>query len=117
MKVFALLAAATVLAGCAADPRTIKPIPRDYQPLLADDCKTLLEREAATQKDLDRYVALQSNLRISDALGWLIPAWRVSDEDVHNEHVIARLSGELEAVQTARAIRCADSQPLSTPAT
>jgi hypothetical protein len=119
MKSFILLAT-MVLAGCATDPHDIEPISRDYRPLLVNDCATLMEREATTQRDLERYTDLQSNNRVTDALetltgmlsqGW---AWRSRKEDARNERAIARLSGELEAVQTARAIRCAQG-PIPSP--
>jgi hypothetical protein len=106
MKAFTMFAA-MALAGCATDPRDIEPITRDYQPLLVNDCATLMDREANTQRDLDRYRDLQSNNRLADAVYMAIPAWRSRKADAKNERAIARLSGELEAVQTARAIRCA----------
>jgi hypothetical protein len=116
MKSFTLLAA-LVLAGCATNPRDIEPISRDYRPLLINDCATLRDRETTTQTDLNRYREIQSNNRVSHAVdgisdllgGWPWPsAWRNRKADARNEHAIARLSGELEAVQTARAVRCAE---------
>jgi hypothetical protein len=113
MKSFTLLAT-MVLAGCATDPKDIEPVSRSYEPLLVEDCATLMDREATTQRDLDKYSALQSNNRVSDVLEtvtgmlgkeWI--GWRSRKEDARNERTIARLSGELEAVQAARAIRCA----------
>jgi hypothetical protein len=118
MKSFTLLAT-LVLAGCATNPQDIEPLSRDYQPLLVYDCATLIAREATTQKDLDRYTDLQSNNRVTDGLdaltgmlgeGW---SWRSRKADAKNERAIARLSGELEAVQTARAIRCAQEPSAS----
>jgi hypothetical protein len=118
MKSVTLLAT-LVLAGCATDPQNIDPLPRSYEPLLVHDCATLMAREAATQSDLDRYSNLQSNNRVTDALdalttvlgeGW---TWRSRKADAKNERAIARLSGELEAVQTARAIRCAQGPSAS----
>jgi hypothetical protein len=112
MKSFTLLAT-LVLSGCATDPRDIKPVSRSYEPLLVHDCATLMAREASTQRDLDRYTDLQSNNRVTDALdtvtgvlgkGWF---WRSRKADSANERAIARLRGELEAVQAARGIRCA----------
>ena len=114
MKAFTLLVT-MVLAGCATDPRDIEPLSRDYQPLLVNDCATLMAREATTQRDLDRYTDLQSNNRTYDALdavtGMLGEGWfrRSRKSDARNERAIARLSGELEALQTARAIRCAET--------
>ena len=107
------LFATMVLAGCATDPQDIEPISRDYGPLLANDCATLMDHEATTQRELDRYTDLQSNNRTTDALetvsGMLTGhwGWRSRKKDAANERAIARLSGELEAVQAARAIRCA----------
>jgi hypothetical protein len=118
MKSFTLLAT-LMLAGCATDPQNIEPLPRAYEPLLVNDCATLIAREAAIQSDLDRYTDLQSNNRVTDALdalttvlgeGW---SWRSRKADEKNERAIARLSGELEAVQTARAIRCAQGPSAS----
>jgi hypothetical protein len=112
MKSFTLLAA-LVLAGCATDPEDIDPLSRSYEPLLVHDCATLMEREAVTQSNLDRYTELQSNNRVTDAVetlatvfggeGW---SWRSRKKDPANERAIARLRGELEAVQAARAVRC-----------
>jgi len=117
MRFFTLLVT-MVLAGCATNPEDIEPISRDYHPLLVDDCATLIEREAATQRDLDRYTEIQSNNRITDALKAVFVivgdggmAWRSRKQDARNERAIARLRGELEAVQTARAIRCAEGLP------
>jgi hypothetical protein len=113
MKPFTLLAS-LVLAGCATDPRDIEPVSRDYQPLLVNDCPTLMAHEAATQREFDRYSDRQSNNRVTDGLeavtgvlgaGW---SWRSRKKDAANERAIARLRGELEAVETARAIRCAE---------
>src|SRR5687768_12026970 len=67
MKSFTLLAA-LVLAGCATDPEDIDPLSRSYEPLLVHDCATLMEREAVTQSNLDRYTELQSNNRVTDAV-------------------------------------------------
>ncbi len=67
MKAFTLLAT-LALAGCATDPNDIEPMSRDYQPLLVNDCATLMDREATTQRDLDRYRDLQSTNRTTDAL-------------------------------------------------
>ena len=116
MRVFTLLAT-MVFAGCAANPQNIEPISRDYRPLLVNDCATLMDREAATQRDLDRYTELQSSNRLNDALEAVFVmlgkdvAWRTRKQDARNERAIARLRGELEAVQTARAIRCAEGAP------
>ena len=118
MKSFTLLAT-VVLVGCATDPQDIEPVSRSYEPLLVEDCATLTAREATIQSNLDRYTDLQSNNRVTDALdaltsvlgeGW---SWRSRKKDAANERAIARLSGELEAVQTARAMRC--SQGPGTP--
>ena len=113
MKSLTLLAA-MVLAGCATDPQDIEPVSRDYQPLLVNDCATLMAREATLQRDLDRHKDLQSNNRATDAVGAVTGvlgkgwSWRGRKADAANERAIARLSGELEAVQAARAIRCAE---------
>jgi hypothetical protein len=118
MKSFTLLAT-LVLAGCATDPQNIEPLPRSYEPLLVNDCATLMAREAAVQSDLDRYTDLQSNNRMTDALDAVTTvlgeglSWRSRKADAKNERAIARLSGELEAVQTARAIRCAQGPSAS----
>jgi hypothetical protein len=44
--------------------------------------------------------------------GW---TWRSRKKDAANERAITRLSGELEAVKTARAIRCGQAPAASGP--
>lgn len=120
MKSLTLLAT-VMLAGCATDPRDIEPVSRSYEPLLVEDCSTLMAREATIQGNLDRYTDLQSNNRMTDALETLTAVlgegwnWRSRKKDAANERAIARLSGELEAVQTARAIRCGQAPAAGVP--
>ena len=59
------LLATVGLARCATNPQDIEPVSRSYESLLVSDCATLMAREAATQRDLDRYTDLQSNNRVS----------------------------------------------------
>lgn len=118
-KSIALLAT-MLLAGCATDPQNIEPVSRDYRPLLANDCATLMDRETATRRELDRYSDLQTNNRATDVVqtatglffgNW---NWRIPKGDAANERTIARLRGELEAVQIARATRCAEGASAQT---
>ena len=105
-KITGPLIAALALTSCATNPSKIKPTVVDYHPLMFYDCATLDTRIAATDKEVRRYVSSQSNARVGDALLWPVPLSRMTGKNRRNVETIGRLSGELEALKTARTLKC-----------
>lgn len=97
---------ALLLSACATNPAAIQPRQVDYRQYMIYDCPNLTDKVSATDRELRRYVASQSNARVSDAITWPVPLTRIFGKNRRNVETISRLGGELDALKHAQALRC-----------
>ncbi|TGP88936.1 MULTISPECIES: hypothetical protein [unclassified Mesorhizobium] len=105
MKYKAILILSIGLASCATPPNDIKPIAAatTYGGL---SCSELSARALSTNSKLGDLTAIQSRTASNDATGvlWLgLPVGSMGDKNAKQRVAeIARLKGELDAIQKAR---------------
>lgn len=106
MKTIAVAVLALLVTACATNPASISSTPTDYKQFMIFDCANLTDKVAATDKELRRYVSSQGKARVADAITWPVPTSRIFGKNRRNVEAISRLGGELEALRTARTLRC-----------
>lgn len=102
MKKLALaIACATALAACANRPDTIRASYVSHEKYAYLDCQQLASKMGDTRADLDRYSRMQNSKATGDAWGVFLIGVPFSKLSGDHEGDVARLKGEVEAIDTA----------------
>jgi hypothetical protein len=97
-----LLAGVVLLAGCATRPESIRASHVSFEKFTHLDCSQLATKMGDTRAELDKYSKLQdskANMDAATVFLVLIPASKLSGD---HEGDVARLKGEVEAIETAQ---------------
>jgi hypothetical protein len=97
----AVLLAATVLAACANRPDTIRASHVSHEKFASLDCPELASRMAGARSDLAKVSQMQNEKANSDAVGVFLLGIPFSKLSGDHEGEVARLKGEVEAIDTA----------------
>lgn len=102
-KIAIVLSVATLLAaGCATRPESIRASHVSFEKFSHLDCTQLATRMGDTRADLEKFSKLQdgkANMDAATVFLVLIPASKLSGD---HEGDVARLKGEVEAIETAQ---------------
>ncbi|TSA22081.1 MAG: hypothetical protein D4R70_02450 [Betaproteobacteria bacterium] len=96
------LVAVALLAGCATRPESIRASHVSFEKFTHLDCTQLATKMGDSRAELDKYSKLQdskANLDAATVFLVLIPASKLSGD---HEGDVARLKGEVEAIETAQ---------------
>lgn len=106
-----------VLQGCANRPEAIRATHVSHERFLGQDCRALTSKLADSRRDLDRMSKMQDSKANVDAVGVFLIGVPFSKLSGDHEGEIARLKGEIEAIETAQTkSRCfATTQPQTYP--
>lgn len=115
MKTILTLAMATLLAGCANRPETIHASFVSHERFMDMSCIQLTNKMSSTRAELGRFSTMQDSKANTDAFGVFffgIPFSKLSGD---HEGDVARLKGEVEALETAQIkTRCGDGGAVRT---
>jgi len=109
---------AALLVGCANRPETIRASFVSHERFMALTCLQLVNRMAAARADLDKFSRMQDGKATGDAWGVFLIGVPLSKLSGDHEGDVARLKGEVEAIETAQIkVRCMDggSGPSAAP--
>lgn len=101
-NVISLIALLLLSTGCANRPESIRASHVSHEKYTHLDCMQLATKMGDTRADLDKYSKLQDSKANGDAVGvflLLIPISKLSGD---HEGDVARLKGEVEAIETAQ---------------
>jgi hypothetical protein len=90
------------LAGCANRPDTIRASYVSHEKYADLDCQRLSARLSDTRLELARYSKMQDSKANSDAVGVFLLGVPFSKLSGDHEGDVARLKGEIEAIDTAQ---------------
>lgn len=96
------MVAVALLAGCATRPESIRASHVSFEKFTHLDCTQLATKMGDSRAELDKYSKLQdskANLDAATVFLVLIPASKLSGD---HEGDVARLKGEVEAIETAQ---------------
>lgn len=103
MKNSLLIVALTLsLVACANRPESIRASFVSFEKFTHLECVALLKKMADTRSELDKFSKLQNDKATGDAVGVfliLVPFSKLSGD---HEGDVARLKGEVEAIETAQ---------------
>ena len=102
-----LLAAAIAFAGCANRPDTIRASFVSHEKFTGLDCVALGVRLSGSQRELLRVSKLQDEKANADAVGVFLLGVPFSKLSGDHEGEVARVKGEIEALETAQTKNCA----------
>jgi hypothetical protein len=91
-----------VIAGCANRPETIHASFVSYEKFSHLDCASLSLEMNNTKSELDKYCKLQNSKANGDAVGVFLLGIPFSKLSGDYEGEIARLKGQVEAIETAQ---------------
>lgn len=91
-----------MLSGCANRPETIRASFVSHEKFGALDCTALNAKMTDTRADLDKYSKLQDSKATGDAWGVFLLGVPFSKLSGDHEGDVARLKGEVEAIDTAQ---------------
>jgi hypothetical protein len=97
-----LLAALIVIAGCANRPESIRASHVSHEKYTHLDCTGLATKMADSRAELDKYSKMQDSKATGDAFGVFLLGIPFSKLSGDHEGDVARLKGEVEAVETAQ---------------
>jgi hypothetical protein len=89
-------------AGCANRPESIRASFVSHEKFSALDCTQLATRMSDTRAELDKYSKLQDSKATGDAWGVFLLGVPFSKLSGDHEGDVARLKGEVEAIDTAQ---------------
>lgn len=101
-KIGFLVASVIVVAGCANRPESIRASHVSHEKYVHLDCPSLTTKMADTRVDLDKFSKLQDSKANADAVGVFLVLIPVSKLSGDHEGDVARLKGEVEAIETAQ---------------
>lgn len=100
---FGLLAAALiVVGGCANRPESIRASHVSHEKYTQLECPALATKLADTRAELDKYSKMQDSKANGDAFGVFLLGIPFSKLSGDHEGDVARLKGEVEAIDTAQ---------------
>src|SRR5439155_1221086 len=92
------------LAGCATAPEKIAPAYVSQTTYQSWSCEQLTAEQPRLVAALDHAAGVQRKTRSNDAAGWIFLGWPAGSAAGHSQETeIARLKGELKALQAAAA--------------
>ncbi|MDP3925902.1 MAG: hypothetical protein Q8Q84_21450 [Hydrogenophaga sp.] len=101
-KVFFSLLAASVLVGCANRPESIRASFVSHERFTELNCSQLTTKLADTRSELDKFSKMQDSKANGDAFGVFLLGIPFSKLSGDHEGDVARLKGEVEAIETAQ---------------
>lgn len=99
---FASVTIAIALSGCANRPETIRASFVSHEKFGTLDCTELNAKMTDTRAELDKYSKLQDSKATGDAWGVFLLGVPFSKLSGDHEGDVARLKGEVEAIDTAQ---------------
>ncbi len=102
MRRLYLLGSLLMVSGCATRPESIHADFVSYERYTGMSCAELASRLAQTNGQLDAASRSQNNMANADAVGVFLVLVPVSKLTGDHEAEVARLKGEVEALQTAQ---------------
>lgn len=93
---------AVVATGCANRPESIRASHVSHEKFTSLDCTQLATRMSDTRAELDKYSKMQDSKATGDAWGVFLLGVPFSKLSGDHEGDVARLKGEVEAVDTAQ---------------
>ncbi len=97
-----LVGVLVLLCGCANRPDSIRASFVSHERFISEDCDSLSLKISASKRELDRVSRMQESKANSDAVGVFLIGIPFSKLSGDHEGEIARLKGEVEAVETAQ---------------
>lgn len=97
-----ILAAATVSVGCANRPESISASYVSHERFVDLDCTQLNTKMGDTRSELDKYSQMQNSKATGDAWGVFLLGVPFSKLSGDHEGDVARLKGEVQAIETAQ---------------
>jgi hypothetical protein len=101
-KTAILILAALVLSACANRPESIRASYVSHEKFAHLDCMTLTNKMGDTRSELDKISRMQNDKANGDAVGVFLLGVPFSKLSGDHEGDVARLKGEVEALQTAQ---------------
>ena len=101
-KIAAILIATSTLVGCANRPETIRASFVSHEKYAELNCERLSDRMANTRVELVKYSKMQDGKATGDAIGVFLLGIPFSKLSGDHEGDVARLKGEVEAIDTAQ---------------
>jgi hypothetical protein len=101
-KALVVIVASVSLVACANRPETIHASFVSHERFIDLSCDQLVGRLASTRADLDKYSKMQDEKATGDAIGVFLVLVPVSKLTGDYEGEVARLKGEVEAIETAQ---------------
>lgn len=101
-KLLLSLVVVASVAGCANRPESIRASFVSHERFIDLDCAQLGAKLADTRAELDKYAKLQDSKANGDAFGVFLLGIPFSKLSGDHEGDIARLKGEVEAIETAQ---------------
>lgn len=115
-KMLGVLVAAAAVSGCANRPSSIRASFVSHEKYATLDCTALQARMSSTREDLDKFSKLQDEKATGDAVGVFLVGVPFSKLSGDHEGEVARLKGEVEALDTAQIkAKCTDSVKVTAP--
>jgi hypothetical protein len=102
MKTILTVTLLALLSGCANRPETIRASYVSHERFVGQDCGALLVKLTDSRRELDRVSRLQNEKANTDAVGVFLLGVPFSKLSGDHEGEVARLKGEVEAVETAQ---------------
>lgn len=93
---------AGLVAGCANRPESIRASFVSHEKFTSLDCTQLATRMSDTRAELDKYSKMQDSKATGDAWGVFLLGVPFSKLSGDHEGDVARLKGEVEAIDTAQ---------------
>jgi hypothetical protein len=97
-----ILTVATLAAGCANRPETISASFVSHERFIDLDCTQLNTKMSDTRSELDKYSQMQNSKATGDAWGVFLLGVPFSKLSGDHEGDVARLKGEVQAIETAQ---------------
>jgi hypothetical protein len=105
----AIILLAMLMVGCANRPETIHASFVSHERFMDLSCMQLVTKMSATRSDLDKFSKMQDSKATGDAWGVFLLGVPFSKLSGDHEGDVARLKGEVEAIETAQIKnRCTD---------
>ena len=106
-----LVTAAFLLVACANRPESIRASHVSFEKYVDMDCNALIAKMSDTRSDLDKFSKLQDSKANGDAVGVFLLGIPFSKLSGDHEGDVARLKGEVEAIETAQIkVKCRGEQ-------
>ncbi|UUZ63662.1 hypothetical protein LP414_31705 [Polaromonas sp. P1(28)-13] len=102
-KLHVLLAVTAIsLVACANRPESIRASHVSHEKFVHLDCTALTTKMSATRTDLEKFSKMQDTKANGDAVGVFLLGIPFSKLSGDHEGDVARLKGEVEAIETAQ---------------